>query len=298
MNLSTRQLRVFLHVAHIGNFTRAAEQAHMTQAGLSIMMREMEKQLGCRLFDRTTRMVVLTQAGRQLLPVVQRMMAELDTVAAHLGEAGDRARHTLRIAATPLVSYNILPQVFTAFGQSHPHVTLSLTDTDLAQVQQHVVNGDADLGLGFFFKQVSGIERTPLGSFRLMRVSAAGTAAQRTTGTAPWASLKHEPLIGLPPLNPIQQLVEQQLARIGRANEARPSFNFFDTLVSMVEAGLGTAVMPSVALASCQRHRVRTALLTRPSVALDIYEIKRRGVQESDTAIDFRRALVEALPAA
>jgi DNA-binding transcriptional LysR family regulator len=48
MNLSTRQMRAFLQVARMGNFTRAAEQAHITQAGLSILIREMEKQLGCR----------------------------------------------------------------------------------------------------------------------------------------------------------------------------------------------------------------------------------------------------------
>ena len=65
MNLSTRQMRAFLQVARIDNFTRAAEQAHITQAGLSILIREMEKQLGCRLFDRTTRMVSLTPAGRR-----------------------------------------------------------------------------------------------------------------------------------------------------------------------------------------------------------------------------------------
>jgi DNA-binding transcriptional LysR family regulator len=65
MNLSMRQMRAFLHVARIGNFTRAAERAHMTQAGLSTLVREMERQLGARLFDRTTRMVSLTTAGRR-----------------------------------------------------------------------------------------------------------------------------------------------------------------------------------------------------------------------------------------
>jgi DNA-binding transcriptional LysR family regulator len=112
MNLSTRQMRAFLQVARLGNFTRAAEQAHITQAGLSILIREMEKQLGCRLFDRTTRVVTLTPSGRRLLPVVERLVTDLDDVAAQLGAEGDEARQTLRIAATPLVSSHLLPQVF------------------------------------------------------------------------------------------------------------------------------------------------------------------------------------------
>src|SRR5688500_18016150 len=131
MNLSMRQMRAFLHVARIGNFTRAAEQAHMTQAGLSTLVREMERQLGVRLFDRTTRMVGLTAAGRRLLPVVERVLGELDEVTGRLGAEGDEARQTLRVAATPLVSSNLLPQVFARFRESHPRIRLRLFDADL-----------------------------------------------------------------------------------------------------------------------------------------------------------------------
>ena len=179
MNLSTRQMRAFLHVARIGNFTRAAEQAHITQAGLSILIREMEKQLGCRLFDRTTRVVSLTPEGRRLLPVVERLMTDLDDVAAELGAAGDAARHTLRIAATPLVSSHLLPQVFSTFRAAHPQVSLRLFDADLRDVEAMVTAGDADVGLGFFFKAAPGLERTPVGRFHLMRVSRPATRSRR-----------------------------------------------------------------------------------------------------------------------
>ena len=72
-----KQLQYLVALSAHLNFTRAAEQAHITQAGLSILIREMEKQLGCRLFDRTTRMVSLTPAGRRLLPVVERLLTDL-----------------------------------------------------------------------------------------------------------------------------------------------------------------------------------------------------------------------------
>src|SRR5688572_21718873 len=104
MNLSTRQMRAFRHVARTASFTRAAELAHMTQAGLSILVREMERQLGVRLFDRTTRAVQLTAAGRRMAPVVERVLLELDEVTEELVALGDSARRTLRVAATPLVS--------------------------------------------------------------------------------------------------------------------------------------------------------------------------------------------------
>jgi DNA-binding transcriptional LysR family regulator len=239
MNLSTRQMRAFLQVARLGNFTRAAEQAHITQAGLSILIREMEKQLGCRLFDRTTRVVTLTPSGRRLLPVVERLVTDLDDVAAQLGAEGDEARQTLRIAATPLVSSHLLPQVFNTFRQAHPQVNLRLFDADLRDVEAMVTAGDADMGLGFFFKAAAGLERTPVGRFHLMRVASSAEEDDEAPaiGTAPWSALRTAELIGLPPGNPIQKVIDQHLvATIGRADAQRPTFNFFGTLISMVEA--------------------------------------------------------------
>lgn len=298
MNLSTRQMRAFLHVARIGNFTRAAEQAHITQAGLSILIREMEKQLGCRLFERTTRVVSLTPEGRRLLPVVERLMTDLDDVAAELGAAGDAARRTLRIAATPLVSSHLLPQVFSTFRAAHPQVSLRLFDADLRDVEAMVAAGDADMGLGFFFKAAPGLERTPVGRFQLMRVSRLDDDADVPpgVGAAPWSSLRGAELVGLPPGNPIQKVIDQHLATIGRADAQRPAFNFFGTLISMVEAGFGTAVMPTFALAACRRHRVRTDVLAKPKVGLDFYRITKRGAHETEAMQAFVATLVKALP--
>ncbi len=299
MNLSTRQMRAFLQVARLGNFTRAAEQAHITQAGLSILVREMEKQLGCRLFDRTTRVVSLTPEGRRLLPVVERLVTDLDDVAAELGAAGDASRRTLCIAATPLVSSHLLPQVFTTFRQAHPQVSLRLFDADLRDVEAMVTAGDADMGLGFFFKAAAGLERTPVGRFHLMRVEPSGDEADgpAAVGTAPWSALRSAELIGLPAGNPIQKVIDQHLATIGRADAQRPAFNFFGTLISMVEAGFGSAVMPTFALAACRRHRVRTDVLVKPKVGLDFYRIAKRGAHETEAIQAFVATLEKALPA-
>lgn len=296
MNLTTRQMRAFLQVARIGNFTRAAEQAHITQAGLSILIREMEKQLGCRLFDRTTRMVSLTPAGRRLLPVVERLVTDLDDVAAQLGAEGDAARQTLRIAATPLVSSHLLPWVFASFRQAHPQVVLRLFDADLRDVEAMVAAGEADLGLGFFFKAAAGLDRTPVGRFELMRVTQA-TADGEPVGTAPWSALRGATLIGLPPGNPIQKVIERQLGEIGLADAQRPAFNFFGTLISMVEAGFGTAVMPTFALAACRRHRVKTDVLLKPRVGMDFFRLTKRGTHETEAMRAFSETLAKALPA-
>ena len=296
MNVNTRQLRAFLQIARLQSFTKAAEQVHLSQAGLSMMVKELEEQLGGRLFDRTTRSVALTEAGRRFQPVAARVLGDLEAVGATLGEARERAVGTLRIAATPLVSASLLPAVFRRFAVSHPDVAMQLVDAELGEVRRRVLDGESDVGLGFFFKPAAGVVRTPLFRFRLMRVSPPDGQRVGLEASVAWSTLAHARLIGLPPGNPIQALIESHLAAIGRAHEDRPAVNFFGTLIGMVEAGLGTAVMPSFALADCLRHKVRVAMLTKPACAIDLYCATRRGAAIKPMATDFAAALRREIP--
>jgi len=297
MNLSTRQLEAFLHVARLQSFTKAAECVHISQAGLSMMVKELEEQVGIRLFDRTTRSVTLTEAGRRFQPVAARAVEELGSVVAVLGESNARAASTLRIAATPLVSASLLPAVFKEFARLHPEMTIVLADAELGEVRRRVLEGEADIGLGFFFKPAAGIVRSPLFRFKLMRVDPADGSRVGLERSAPWSSMANSRLIGLPPDNPIQTLIEAHLAEIGRAHEDRPAVNLFATLIGMVEAGLGTAVMPSFALVDCLRHRVRVAMLSKPAAHIELYLASRRGAERKPIAVEFATALQRAIPA-
>ena len=96
IDFTSRQLRAFLLVAQHHSFTRAAGELLITPSGLSVLIREMENQLGVRLFDRTTRQVVLTTAGTQLLGVVQRNLQEL-----LLRAASFREKHSPDLKSAP-----------------------------------------------------------------------------------------------------------------------------------------------------------------------------------------------------
>jgi DNA-binding transcriptional LysR family regulator len=295
MNLSTRQLRAFLHVARAGSFTRAAERAHMTQAGLSILVREVERQLGAQLFERTTRAVELTEAGRRLAVVAESVLAQLDDATRELDALGQRARQTLRVAATPLVSSHLLPQVLARLRDSHPEVTVQLIDTALENVQALVESGGADVGLGFFFRSAQGLVRRPLAEFPLMRLTAA-PAPPVALGRTTWSTLRNLPLITLPGDNPIQRVIDAQLGRLGAEPRAVTAVSFLATQVSMVEAGFGAAVVPTFAVAACRRHRVRMDVLGQPQVRIGFYRISRRGVADTEASVAFDATLAHLLP--
>ena len=79
-NISLKQMRAFVTVAHAGSFTRAAEQLYITQSALSSLIRNLEAELSLRLFDRTTRRLALTDEGQALLKSLERLLRDLDQI--------------------------------------------------------------------------------------------------------------------------------------------------------------------------------------------------------------------------
>jgi LysR family carnitine catabolism transcriptional activator len=294
INASSRQLLAFLEVSRLHSFAKAAEQIALSPSGMSMLVKELEEQVGARLFDRTTRSVTLTDAGRRLQPVAERIVNELRSLGPVIEGSQTAVRSRLDVAATPTVSASLLPGVVREFAGSHPQVHVHLADVDVSAVRRKVLDGEADIGLGFFFKPAVGLLRQPLCKFRLMRISPRGTGAGGLGPRRPWSSLSGLPLISLPADNPIQALIEVQLTRIGRAHEERPMMNLIGTLIAMVEAGLGHAVVPSFALGECLRHELSVAMLVEPVVHIDLYLVSRRGTQPKPAALDFTAAVKRA----
>jgi DNA-binding transcriptional LysR family regulator len=282
MNVTQRQMQAFLVIARLASFTRAAERLHITQSGLSAMMRDLEVQLRCRLFDRTTRSVSLTPEGLQLVPVASRIVAELESISDAINQISSRAQRTLTVGVTPIIAACVMPAAITAFNREHPQINVHIRDINRQAIQDGVANGELDAGFGAFFKAQSGIERTPLAAFVLAYVSPLNKMAKANRhgtafGKTRWSALHDKPLIGLPSDNPVQELIEEQLRIIGRGDEDRPVYENFQTLLAMVEAGFGVTVLPSFIAPACQRYRVQISLLMEPLVSLSFYEITKKG---------------------
>jgi DNA-binding transcriptional LysR family regulator len=280
MNLTTRQLKAFVVVARLGSFTRAAEQIHMTQAGLSSMIREIEDQLDCRLFERTTRTVALTPAGRSLLPVVQRVLAELEDAARNAVILTRDADRTLSIAATPLVCASLLPDVVASLRRTKPDLSITVRDVDRGAIESMVENSEVDVGLGIFPEEKSSLLRQVLCAVDLILVTppTQGTPSV-TSSSAPWDALEGEPMLALPADNALQAFVDERLQGLNINVQAR--FRHLHTLIGMVEAGCGQAVLPSFAASTCNRYRVQVRPMTAADPRLDFCAITRRGARPS-----------------
>lgn len=290
MNISTRQLKAFLLVARHRNFSRAAEQMYIAQSGLSLMIQDLEQQLGFRLFDRTTRQVRLTDFGTQFLSVAENNVASIETAVSQLGGKARAASLSLSVAAPPMASANLLPEVIAAFQDQHPEVSVRLTDTSMEDIARMVKAGEVDLGLGMFIKPTPGVLRVPVFRFSLMVASRHGMLSARR-GKRRWADLVDKRFIGLPADNPIQQLINKHLNSAGHG--APPAFevNFLDTQIGLVAAGCGIAILPSTASLACRNRGLQVDALSAPEVELEFYQVSDRSRQLPDCARDFTELL-------
>jgi LysR family transcriptional regulator, carnitine catabolism transcriptional activator len=284
IDFSSRQLRAFLLVAQHHNFTRAAEALFVTPAGLSLLIREFESQLGFRLFDRTTRHVALTTQGAELLATVRRSLEDLDGAMSRIGERVRETGGTLCIGAGVIWAAYILPQAIKEFRHRRPELRIEVSDDDPATTLQKVRAGSVNIGVGTF-PNVAGIRRSLFFRFALMVIRPEAETGTRRTSTT-WSALKGEALI-VPSLESVRSTIEQHLTHGGVPFQGAMVLNRLDSIVAMVEAGQGTGIIPSYALPACQRRRVVVSRLTNPTVPIDCHQIRSRSRKLSQAGEEF-----------
>lgn len=275
MEFSSRQLRAFLLVAQHRSFTRAAQALFITPSGLSLLIRELETQLGFRLFDRTTRLVVPTTYGKELLAVAQRGLAEWDDATSRIGGYATRASLSLSLGAAPLIAANVVMPAIREFRADHPNLQIRLFDGTPAETRQRVAAGKLDVGLGVFGPE-PGIRWSPFFRFSLIVIRPDKDPAFRPASTT-WSALTGEKLICLRSGSPIQRVVDQQLEKSGVVCRRAAFVNLLDTQIAMVEANEGIAIVPSYGIPASRNRRVVMTRLTSPVVHLELCQISNRA---------------------
>jgi LysR family hydrogen peroxide-inducible transcriptional activator len=136
-------LEQFVVLARTRNFTRAAEELHLSQSSLSRSIQRLEEQMGSALFDRKPREVILTKEGVLLLERAKSILREVDTLFFELSEAGRKAR--VRLGVIPTIAPYFLPGFLGEFCQAHPEIAVTVQEDTTEQLIQRCENGEIDL---------------------------------------------------------------------------------------------------------------------------------------------------------
>lgn len=144
--MDVRDLKVFLSVSRHLNYTRAGEEIHLSQPSVSVRIRQLETELGVRLFEQLGKKVVLTDAGQLLVPYANRVIAAVDDARHAIDELQGLERGSLRIGASTTPGMYLVPQVVAAFKRSHPKIDIHLRIKDTREVEDGVLRNDFDFG--------------------------------------------------------------------------------------------------------------------------------------------------------
>ncbi|MEV5989054.1 transcriptional regulator CynR [Streptomyces sp. NPDC052051] len=192
--LELRHLRYLLAVAEHGNFTRAAEELHISQPTLSQQIKQLERSLGVQLLDRTGRTVRLTDAGAVYTDHARRALRDLAAAERAVHDVQDLSRGHLRLGATPTFTAYLIGPLIAELHTRHPGITLTVREDSQDRIEAALLADDLDLGIAFAGPHLPGITATALFTETLSLV----------TGT-PRAQAIPEPL-------PVRALREEQLA--------------------------------------------------------------------------------------
>lgn len=145
---SARQLEAFVTVADLLSFTASADRLALTSSAVSQLIGELEGAVGFRLFDRSTRRVKLSSAGREFLASAESVLTHLKLAETAANDVLNRAAGVIRVAAPMVVASVILPEAIKAYMVRRPKVKVHIRDVPVEKLVDAVAVGDADMALG------------------------------------------------------------------------------------------------------------------------------------------------------
>ena len=275
MNVSLRQLRVFLAAAQERNFSRAGDAIGLTQPAVSRSILELETQLGLKLLDRTTREVVLTEAGQSLAARLDRVLDDLDQTLLDVKKLANARRGKVRVASSPTLSANLMPACIAACARQEPDIQLVLLDRIQQDVLDRVRGGEVDFGVVIEPSSTDDLQcETILSDPFVLVVPHDHALAKRAS--VRWSTLDGAALVLLDHASGSRRLIDDALALHGAHCEVAQELGHPTTVFRMVEAGIGISVMPALAVPP-EGLNARVALPLVPRVRRAIMLVHRRN---------------------
>lgn len=286
MNVTLRQLRAFVLVVRLGSFTQAAQAMHVTQSALSLLIRELESAMNTRLLERTTRVIGLTVAGSEFFPEAQRILADLERAVASVDQLIAKERGKVVIAAPLMLSSTYLPPILAVFRSRYPGIEVVLHDTLPTEVLPQVRSGSADVGIGTFAASESDLKRMLLFTEAMVAMFPAEHRFSSMKRLS-WEDLSSEPIVALRRGSVFRDLAEAGFSAAGLALQPVFEADYAGSVIGLVDAGVGIAILPGYATKLTDKGRIRWRRLEAPVINRQVLLVQRVGPTPSPAAQAF-----------
>lgn len=268
MNLE--QLRAFVTVAQLGNFTRAAQHLHLAQPSLSRQISTLEQSLGAELFHRARAGSTLTVAGESLLPLARRMLADAASVRRELDELAGLRRGRVRLGATPTLCISLVAEVLSVFHAAHPGIELHITERGSRGLLDDLAGGELDLAL-ITTSDAASAERftvTPLLVEELVVISSSSAPPLTTRRSIGLNDVAVLPQVVFSSTYDLRATTDAAFAAAGLTPHTVIEGAEMDAVLRFVERGIGVAIVPAMVL--IERSGLRSVRLSDPTLTRTI----------------------------
>ncbi len=274
------ELTLFRLVAETGSFTRAAERVGLTQSAMTRQIQGMEERLGAALFERTTRHVALTRAGRLLQERAVPILKATDELFRELQQTFNRLPPSLRVGVARSIGLGYLPGYFFAFHRQHPEVQLQVVQRTSREIVEALDAGDLDAGLvcppAHLPRSLQTTHRFADEFVAIVPPQLSVPAGLETikdlrnhlTGQR-WLMIERESHTG--------QRLNEWLKRQGWQIEPAMELDSFDVIVNLVSLGLGVSLVPHRVLPLYEQRRTVRRIGAQPRFSRDLAVVIRRN---------------------
>lgn len=286
MNFDLNDLLAFRAVAELGSFRRAAESVHISQPAFSRRIEKLEQALGTRLLERTTRRVSLTAVGRDFDRQLRHILDALDTTLLGIRGVAASRMGQVTVACVPSAVNHFLSRVIGLYHERYPKSRVKIIDDGANEVLLAVARGEVDFGLNFIGSQENDVEFEPLLEERFVAACRRDHPLAKKAQVT-WAELAQYDYISVGKASGNRLLLDQALAGLPGQSHSLYETQHGTTMIGLVEAGLGVAVVPSMAMPSADHPLLVSVPLIDPIVKRKMGLIRRRSCVLSPAAQQF-----------
>lgn len=257
------QLRHFVTIAETQSFTEAAHRLHLSQPALSYQIKQLENELGARLFNRTSRKVDLSQDGKAFLPLAQSVLAKADEAQQMMKERLGVATGEVSFGTIPTVGAYAVPQMLAGFRRNFPGITVNLLEAGGPGLERGVLDRKMDFAIVSDTDAPDALDVTPLVAEELMLAvpvhhELAGTASVHLR------DLEREEFIMLGGDFALATQIINACREAGFEPQVAYHTGSMESVKSFVAHDLGVAIVPKLALQTPVDERVSAVPFSEP----------------------------------
>ncbi len=299
--MNPHHLRTFLAVRRHLNFTRAAEEVFLTQPAVSRQVRQLEEELGVRLFEQIGKSLHLTDAGKTLAVEAEKLLGAMERTAEAVRSHGSADHGSVRIGASTTPGFYLLPDLLGRFHRLYPKVALHYTVENSLTIEQMLVRNELDLGFVGAHLSSKELERKPLVADEIVCFTSPSHRLAKVRRIAP-SSLEEETWVIREKGSATRRLFEDWLS--SRKGKIRKTIELTcpETCKALVQAGIGISFMSVHGLRSEFRARnlvkipVTGMSLKRPIFVAKHLDKRNSPVMESFLAIAESALSIPTMP--